>query len=152
MRYFSELDLRSIEPRTIILDVDGTILADGETRVSDEVHCAVARALETHEMYIFSNNRDLTRASTVARDLGVPCITSEHRKPDRRVLDGFTPRHALLVVGDKYLTDERFARAIGAEFLRVGRLRSTGDSLVSRLVYAMDDAVSFLMKSMKRRT
>ncbi len=152
MRSFSEIDLASLEPRTIILDVDGTILADGETHVSEEMSAAVARAQATHEVFICSNNRDLARARAIAESLGVPCVSSPHRKPDRRVIDGLAPHHPLLVVGDKYLTDERFARAINAEFLRVARLRCKSDSLSSRLIYAMDDAVSFLMNSIKRLT
>jgi predicted HAD superfamily phosphohydrolase YqeG len=152
MRPFSEVAFESLEPKTILIDVDGTLMSDGEREVSAVVRERVRAIGARHELYVCTNNRSQGRTRAVACDLGIPLIETAYRKPDPRVTSGLSPKYPLLVVGDKFLTDRLFALAVGAEFICVARDTSPKDRFAARVAYLFDDAVSALVNAMNRRT
>jgi len=147
---FSDLVVPATPRRTIILDIDGTLVADGEIELSPDTIAALGALAGAHDVYLCSNNVDPERSRAIAETSGLPLLMSRYRKPDARVISDLKVRHPILVIGDKYLTDEVFARRLKADFIRVERIVSHEDALLTRLTYVFDDAVFALAKAMNR--
>ncbi len=152
MTFFHEQSFDDVTGRTIILDIDGTLVASGETEVSHEARATLVRLREKNTVYLCSNNYDRSRTKSIAESLQTPFLRSRKKKPDPRLLRDTTIQGPLLVIGDKCLTDELFALFTGAEFLRVSRIKSPKDSAMTRFLYFVDDIASFFMKAIKRLT
>jgi predicted HAD superfamily phosphohydrolase YqeG len=120
-QYFYELDIRSFQEKTIIVDVDGTIAYDSVNDIASEVQAAMERLKERNTIFLSSNNRLPERVRELAERLGVRALVGPYKKPDLRVLAsiGDVPKASLLVIGDKWLTDGRLAKRAGSQFIKV---------------------------------
>jgi predicted HAD superfamily phosphohydrolase YqeG len=137
-------DAQQLSGSTVILDIDGTITADGGAKFSrgtlNEIRALAARNV----VYLFSNHRDISRNKAIAISAGLPYIETNHRKPSRRIIDAIQVEHRnqpLVVIGDKVMIDELFAWRIGARFIKVRRIVSPGDRRSVRWTYLLDDFV-----------
>jgi predicted HAD superfamily phosphohydrolase YqeG len=138
---FEELDAQALREHRILLDVDGTLVADGEDALTDVVQAQLATLAQTNAVYLHSNKGGSDRLRALARATGVHALPDAPRKPQRSILHHLPPddRRPLLVIGDKWVTDGWFARRVGARFLRVARKRSYRETIPVRLTYALDD-------------
>ncbi len=147
MRTFLELDEGAVRGSVLIVDIDGTLTHDGGEEFDAEVLKKLSALALGAEVYLCSNGpRERTR--NLASRAGVSFVDTIHRKPSRRVLEGFLRTgKRLIVLGDKALTDGLFAANIGAEYIPVKRIRHANDSLSTRFIYAVDDMVGYVVRA-----
>ncbi len=141
---FTALDFDS-KQSIIFLDVDGTLLPDGEWEAQPAVQARVRALTENNDVYVTTNTRNEKRKEAMVRLFGVAAVPSTAKKPSRQVAAGvMRPGRAAVVIGDKFLTDELFARRIGARFIRVARLHSARERWGIRMINLIDDACHYL--------
>jgi predicted HAD superfamily phosphohydrolase YqeG len=143
--------LRDFEEQTfdftnalVILDVDGTIVPDCGRVASDAV---VRKVMELKRrgnvIRLCSNSRRrdyAERLAALGAQLDVNVCPVPSRKPSKLALSGVDlGDRALVVVGDKDLTDGLLARRAGAQFVKVRRKLDPADRFVSRLANLFDD-------------
>ena len=143
--FFKDIDPEFFRGKVVFLDIDGTILPDGEPSPMSEEDRALAALARAATVYLVSNKGLLREPELVAR-YGIEAIVSPHRKPSARVLDGVPlPDAPRVVIGDKVLTDGWFAKRIGAEFIHVDRVWSGRESLYPRILCLVDDVAWFFL-------
>jgi HAD superfamily phosphatase (TIGR01668 family) len=130
----------------IFLDIDGTLLPDGDDIVPEEMKRTVRELAEKNTIVLLSNSRRPERAQSVAEQVGLQLIKTRHRKPSKSVLrDVPEAKHPMLVIGDKVTTDALFARAVGAKCILVKRERSKDDRGWVNTSYRFDDVVGYVL-------
>lgn len=138
--FFEDLDVRTLQGYRVLLDVDGTLVADGGHSLDPRVFTCAQSLAHTNTVILHSNKRSNARLQTLAQAIGATPLLGVSRKPSmgilRHIPDDARP---LIVIGDKWITDGWFARRVGARFIRVRRKISSRDSTVARLAYAIDD-------------
>lgn len=152
--YFADLDFGAYPGRTILLDLDGTLVPDNEQAVTPAVAAAVSSLAAGNRVVLLSNKKNHARNRQIAQDLGLDYLATNLRKPDPRLkrllrAGGVNDFSRLVVVGDKYLTDGLMAKVLGAEFVKVRRLISQTRSWPSRLIDNFDDAIFFASRLLK---
>jgi predicted HAD superfamily phosphohydrolase YqeG len=128
----------------VILDVDGTIVPDCGRRASEAVVRKVTELKRLgNQVLLCSNSRRSDYAERLAAlrvQLDVNACPAPSRKPSKLALAGVEPGgRALVVIGDKDLTDGLLARRVGARFIKVRRKLDPADRFVSRLANLLDD-------------
>lgn len=127
---------------TIFLDVDGTLVSDGESELSPDALRKVRELASGNQVLLCTNKRDPARWQTLESTLGLPVVTKYHRKPSRGVLtETGVIGEKRVVIGDKFLIDYLFAHRIGATFIKVKRKLSGTESLGVKLVNVLDNFV-----------
>jgi predicted HAD superfamily phosphohydrolase YqeG len=127
----------------VALDVDGTIVPDSGSRVSAPV-LAQVRALKAagNEVQLCSNSRRgdyAARLADLAQQLDVVVCPVAFRKPSLLAIEKLDRKgRALVVIGDKDLTDGLLARRAGARFIKVRRKLDPADRLSSRIANLID--------------
>ncbi len=137
----------NIQGRTVLLDVDGTLLPDDANQIEDAVINAVAQLRRENTVYLVSNGRDALRVKRLARELmvdtapaGVPA-----GKPFIRAARGIPHTHPFLVIGDKFIVDGLFARFLKVPFIKVRSKRSGAERSSVRLSYMLENIVSLFV-------
>lgn len=153
--YFSELNIRHLRNSTILLDVDGTLLADSESEVAISVREHVAWLKRQGNIIILCTNgfkRKHARNRAIANALDVAYFETTAKKPFRKAAppEIFTAGRPIVVIGDKFLTDALFAVRLGAPFIEVRTIRSPHDPFVVKLAYAIDDPIERLLTPLVR--
>lgn len=138
--FFTQLPLHTIHGATVILDVDGTIVADRQEQISPEALAKIAEIKQNHTVFISSNGSP-KNADEFARLAGVKMIVG--KKP---FIASFRSQIAadesITVIGDKWITDGLLARRLKADFIQVKRIGGAQDSRMARFSYLVDSAVS----------
>jgi predicted HAD superfamily phosphohydrolase YqeG len=127
----------------VILDIDGTLVPDCGYIASPPV---VAKVLQLkargNEVRLCSNSRRgnyAQRLAAVAAQLEVGVCPVVFRKPSTLAISGIDRNgRALVVIGDKDLTDGLLARRVGAQFIKVRRKLDPADRLSSRMANLID--------------
>ena len=131
------------ENSLVILDIDGTIVPDCGRVVSAAVAERVLglKALG-NEVRLCSNSRRgnfAQRLDAIAAQLDVGVCPVVFRKPSTLAISGVDRQgRALVVIGDKDLTDGLLARRVGAQFIKVRRKLDRADRLSSRMANLID--------------
>ena len=153
--YFKDLNLGPIKESIVILDIDGTLLADNEQAIDEATTTAVKKLLAQGNMvYLCSNgfSHKHERNHAIAKQLGVTFYETEHKKPLKMavlpLVTGATK--PVVVIGDKFLTDGMLAVNLGVPFIAVRSLRSGKEELYSRLAYIFDDLAKRLFAGWAR--
>ena len=135
-------------PSTILLDIDGTLLADGDDIVPRYIVETVSLMKENHIVFLVTNSGKIARRESVSEQLGVSCVKSRYKKPNPKIIEKISmdTEKPVVVIGDKMLTDGLFARYIEAEFLLVERITSRRDRFLIKLSYLIDDACSVCVR------
>lgn len=144
-----EISDLNIVDSTILLDIDGVLMADGEDSIRKNILSYVEELLANNDIWIVSNTFDDSRKEHVGKLLNARWVDTHLKKPSKKILDHIErdPRKPLVVIGDKLITDGWFAHRIGAQGLIIkDRLVSKHDSLVARVSYMLDDVVSGFLK------
>lgn len=141
-RFFAELDMSALRKSIVVLDIDGTLGPHGCDRLAPKILQQISILIINDNLVrLVSNNTDHGRSRRLAERLGVAAVESPHRKPDPRALGEIPESHRewpVVVVGDKVLTDGRFAKRLGARFLKVRIIRSRDDPWSVRSHYVID--------------
>src|SRR3989344_719528 len=116
--FFAELDVSALRDCLVALDIDGTLGPHGCEELAPGILQQIAILVVGGNLVRLGSNQNDSRA------LGdVP----EHLK-----------ERPLVVIGDKVLTDGRFAKRLGARFYKVKIVRSDDDPWSVRTHYALD--------------
>lgn len=141
---FHNLEIDELKGKTILLDIDGTLVPDGGVELARETRVQVEKLKMENVVYLCSNKPVPDRNRALSRDIDVVYLDTAIRKPSKAILkhipDSYDPQ-TLLVIGDKFITDGLFARNIKAEFIKVQRMTREHESMVLRLVYFVDDCI-----------
>lgn len=145
MTYFKDLDIEPFKGSQVILDIDGTLLADGAMDIGREEEGVLRRIKEISTVYLFSNGAK-ERSANFAMKYDVSYIDSDYKKPSTQVAKGIPDSPRRFVVGDKVLTDGLLALSIGATFIQVARIVSTHASRSVQLIDGVDTLLSPLIR------
>jgi len=131
----------------ILLDVDGVLMADGEEHVPEHIRSYVETLKQNNDVYVVSNTLYVSRREQAAREVGLPYIHTQHRKPSKKVLEAlkYDTSKQLLVIGDKILTDGIFAKRIRARLVLLERRLSHNDRFVIRFTYLVEDFLYWVL-------
>ena len=144
---FCEINIEKYKDYNIILDIDGTLCAEGENLVGEREKAVVNRLKENNFVYIFSNNTNGERSRDVARQVNCEYLEAPYRKPCKKIIQ-YLPdtKKPILVIGDKFLTDVIFAKRIKAEFILVKSMQSENDRWFIKLFNFIDDIIINFVK------
>lgn len=141
MALFRKTVFKTTRAKRVYLDLDGTIVADGQGELAPHEAKALSELKEGRDVYIVSN-KGLGRAPRIAEMHGIKAILSDYKKPNPQVLGSLgQPPDGAVVIGDKVLTDGIFAWRIGADFIKVDSLRAPTDDMYINVAYAIDAVV-----------
>jgi predicted HAD superfamily phosphohydrolase YqeG len=130
----------------VILDVDGTLVPDcGRTAADAVVRKVMELKQRGNVIRLCSNSRRSDYAERLAElgtQLDVDVCPVPSRKPSTLALAGVDlGGRALVIIGDKDLTDGLLARRVGARFIKVRRKLDPADRFVSKLANLFDNTV-----------
>lgn len=139
---------RNIRDHTIVLDIDGILMADAENTIDSQIVGYIVTLKTSNDIFIVSNSFRDARCAYVSETLGLPWVDSPFKKPSVSILRYMQYDHTkpLLVIGDKILTDGLFALRIGAEPVMMYRRVLPNDRLVIKLAYLLDDIAYSLVR------
>lgn len=145
-RFFEE-SCDGIEGCSVLLDLDGTLLPDGEFDLSDGVRACVSKLKERNAVYLITNGKSASRAWQIADDLGIPIAPAgvPARKPRLSAVRGIPTDRPFVVVGDMTLTDGLLAYRLRAPFVRVSRRYPARRPVRLAFSHLIDDIVSFFI-------
>ncbi len=127
----------------VILDLDGTLVADGEEGIPEATRRVVKELAAQNTVYLSSNKRSPSgdgRLARVSALLGIPTTDTRFRKPSLEIFTGIArDGKRIIVIGDKDITDGLLALRAGGEYIKVARLASGTESLPVRIVCWLDD-------------
>ncbi len=145
MKYFKDLAITPLTGAQVILDIDGTLLRDGDTRVGKDEEIQLRKLSQIADVYLFSNGaRD--RSAMLAKEYGVSYIDSIRKKPNKKVATSLPFSQKRVVIGDKVLTDGFFALFTGSSFIQVERLTQTNQALFTHFVDTLDNLLSPIIR------
>ncbi|OGH64449.1 MAG: hypothetical protein A2821_02930 [Candidatus Magasanikbacteria bacterium RIFCSPHIGHO2_01_FULL_41_23] len=143
---FDQLELSEIN-RTIILDIDGTLVPDGEEDCSEKTRAKVMNLMKNNNVVLFSNSKNTERGKKMANALGISFLSADKNKPNPAVIMATGRRVGdCTVIGDKFLTDYLLAVFSGARFVPVRRIYSGRESFKIKIIYLVDDFFNFLSR------
>lgn len=134
-----DVEVDRILNKTIIIDIDGTIVGDGSHHPSRAVITCINQLKQNNTVYFSTNSRDMERNEKIAFYLPSPIIRSRYRKPSTRSLESIEVKGDLIVIGDKYITDGLLAKRMGGEFIKIRHLLSGRERLIVLISYWLDD-------------
>lgn len=145
--YFKDLEI-TFTDTIVLLDIDGTITFDSQDDIDESYEKVQEIKENNNRVYLCSNTRNDERVKKISKRLGIDCILSRHQKPSPKVLHNSDlkdmSRKNMIVIGDKLITDGWFAKKLRVSFIKVKRLSSSNDSLLSRIVHRLDDILFWL--------
>lgn len=148
MIFFRDLVPEQLPYDTYIIDVDGTLVADGG-RDLGALEALVLHKLRERGVVRLISNKHGERVVAIAEASGTEYIAAAHKKPSKKALGPVELQGRVVVIGDKWLTDGLFARAIGADFIKANHMRGQHDSLFVRFSYFIDDGLWFLITNLR---
>jgi decaprenyl-phosphate phosphoribosyltransferase len=138
MKRFCDLDPEDFHGTTVFLDIDGTLVPDGEETLAPAEAQTLAALTKTAHVYLLAS-KGYHRIPALAKAYGAEAIVTDFMKPSKRIIEGVAvPRHSRFVIGDKVMTDGWFSSRIGARFVRVARLVDGSESTMVSCLYAAD--------------
>ncbi len=158
--FFKDLDISSLKNNIILLDIDGTLVFDNGLELDDITIQKVKELAQSNKVFLCSNSKDLKRDKKFQAILGVGSVSGVYKKPNRKIKDlalekfnkledakqGLNKSAPIVVIGDKSIIDGRFAKKIGAEFIKIRGLYSGRESIFVRVSYFVDRLYSICCK------
>jgi len=143
---FTELNIDNFAESIVVLDVDGTLVFDGDLALSTDTILKIKELSNISKVYLFSNG-DVSRTKKISNDCGVYFLESEYKKPSAKVAESLIINdEKLFVIGDKFITDGLFASNIGASFVHVDRIMSGQENFFNKIIYILDSIFGFFIK------
>lgn len=144
----TEIDIKGWQNKLIIIDIDGTLLADNTEKLETATVKFVQQVKLNNQIWLSSNSKNAERNQRIADQLGVSLIKTQARKPSKEAI-GDLPKSVKqlkkIVIGDKCLTDGFFAGVIEADFIKVKR-KSGNDRLHIRIYNIFDNFCYSVLK------
>ena len=142
---FTDLNPSEFSGKTLVVDIDGTLVADGEKELSGERERALMALKACAGGIYLSTNKEISEwHRKLSQRLAIPLVSENAYKPSPKVLSSLSEkeRSNLVIIGDKYLTDGLLAKRARVPFVKVERLKSGKENLLIRLSYILDDIIS----------
>src|SRR3989344_698587 len=113
---WEEILKRGVSGYVILLDVDGTLLPDGEREVSEKIKGYIETLKKDNKVYLLSNSGTKGRVGRVSSELNIPRLETPYKKPNPAIKRAL-PQNGMpiLVIGDKLMIDGILAMLIGAK-------------------------------------
>lgn len=124
--------------KLILLDVDGTIVSDSTSILTEKTKSIIFLMREDNDIYLCSNSSDRDRIEELAYVLEVKVVESRYKKPSTKILDYLPTGRDVIVIGDKWLTDGLFAININASFIKVKSQINGEERLVIIIINCID--------------
>jgi predicted HAD superfamily phosphohydrolase YqeG len=142
MKLFSELT-ETPTNAIIFLDIDGTLCGEGETSPTPAALRALQRIAKKNEIHLCSNGKNLKRNRKMGKHCSVPYLDTRLQKPDKAIAALVTnkKKKSLVVIGNLYYTDGRFAKNIGGHFIKVKTLLAPNEPWPNRIFYWLDENI-----------
>lgn len=139
-----EHSIEDIAGKTVLLDLDGTLLPDGHFEIEADVRTAILEMKKENVLYLVTNAKDAARARQLADELGIALSPAgaPAGKPRLRSVAGIPTDRPFVVVGDMFITDGILAHRLGAPFIRVSRKYGTKRHPYLYFSHLIDDLVS----------
>lgn len=149
---WEEILKRGVSGYVILLDVDGTLLPDGEREVSEKIKGYIETLKKDNKVYLLSNSGTKGRVGRVSSELNIPRLETPYKKPNPAIKRAL-PQNGMpiLVIGDKLMIDGILAMLIGAELLIMKRERSPKDRWFVSFGYFCEDLLFSIFKFFIRR-
>lgn len=147
MKRYTFSSLPELHHKTIILDIDGTLVYSGSYHLSPSVIEAVKHLAKTNQIFLYSNSQGTERDAHIAGVLGVEYIDSPYKKPSKKALSMLKIDSPLVVIGDKLLTDGVLAKRLGATFYHFHRTESIQDSTKDKFLHFIEDTLFFFISA-----
>lgn len=140
MKHFSELS-EKLSGHIIFMDIDGTLCSEGGTRPTPPALKKLKQLAKKNEIHLCSNSPSKKRNHGMAKICGIPYLDTAFQKPSKEIasLVSNKKKKPLLVIGNLYSIDGRFAKNIGARFIKVKTLLGPKDSLPDRTFFWLDE-------------
>lgn len=137
----------------IILDIDGTIVFDGDSNIDKDVINLINDLKNKNEVYLFSNSKNNNRNLIISKKINVPIIISNYKKPNKKIIEEINNNYnkKIVVIGDKFLTDGLFCFNIKGSFIKVKRLISGKERIYIKFINLTDDITFKLWKLITKR-
>jgi predicted HAD superfamily phosphohydrolase YqeG len=135
---WDDIQRKKLTGNSIVLDIDGTILADGETEVSDTVRAHLRVLGEKNSLVLLTNSRRENRGHDISHALGIPLVTTPYKKPDPRIGWYLPHDKPVVCIGDKLATEGILSYFVGADFFLLKRVCSPKDRFLVRVTYWLD--------------
>lgn len=147
LTFFEDIT-QNLNDKIIFIDIDGTLLPDSEYYLSTGVIEAVRALKKRNEIYLCTNSRNHVRNQKIENQLHLKIINLRHKKPNKKILCSIPLANGrkLVVIGDKYLTDARFAKNIGADLIMTKRKVSGRETLKIKLFNFIDDFIYSIVR------
>jgi uncharacterized protein len=134
--------LKSNQIKTLLIDIDNTIVEKGKTQVSDEIHEWVKKMSAEFECILISNNPSIS-AKHIAHQLSLEILHFAFKPFKSRYL--VWSRHKeikskVMMIGDQIFTDVLFAKNIGAMSCLVKPI-SKNDHLSTRFLRKIENII-----------
>jgi len=144
---WEEILKRGVSGYVILLDVDGTLLPDGEREVSEKIKGYIETLKKDNEVYLLSNSRTKGRVDRVSSELNIPRLETPYKKLNPAIKRAL-PQNGMpiLVIGDKLMIDGILAMLIKAKLVVVERQLSPKDRWFVKIGYLWEDLMFFLLK------
>ena len=142
--FFTDTDFPTAPRSFFVLDIDGTLVVDGEKTAGSAVREAVRRLKKHHTVCIASNGKNRARNESLAHALRVPYVAGT--KPFGKITAAIhlmnTAHLPIVVVGDRSLTDGLLAIRIAGVFVPVKPLRTGSELWHTKAAYALDAMIA----------
>ena len=144
MKYFPQQNFSNLKNHIVIVDIDGTLTDSDKSDMSQATIKKITALKKHNEIYICSNSPDQKRNKLVAKLVKAHFLQSPYKKPNPKIIDFIenTKQKPIIVIGDQYWTDGRFAKYIDAKFIKVKRIKSPGNRPYVKLIHKFDDLMA----------
>lgn len=139
--------------KIVLLDIDGTIVADSlhHMKVLPDTKKKVKELTKYNTVYLCTNKRTKALLSKVEEQLGLKIINTKYKKPNLKILNDIpkSKHKSVIVIGDKMLTDGIFALLARVPFIPVKRKTDGNERLFVKFVYIADTILYRLLHIIK---
>ncbi len=134
--------------KTIILDIDGTLVPDNDWDLPQGIRSKVRQLQKKNTVVLCTNKNNPKRNTYIAQELEVVLIHSVYKKPNKKVLQDLPQEYpkAYVVIGDRLLTDGLLAFFTKSQFLMVKRKSSGKETWIVKVIYLIDDLCYVFLK------
>jgi putative flippase GtrA/predicted HAD superfamily phosphohydrolase YqeG len=141
----SEVGTLGIRGGTVLLDVDGTIVADRMEDIAPADLEALFQLAKSNSVYLCTNAKDPDRIVRLSKRLGVSYAPVPADKPGIAFLKDIPMSEPVVIIGDKVLTDYIVGKKIGARIILVERKTGPNDPFHTKAGYVADDISFFFL-------
>tara|TARA_B100000900_G_scaffold357401_1_gene327718 strand:- start:1291 stop:1785 length:495 start_codon:yes stop_codon:yes gene_type:complete len=146
----SHLKLQNEGIKSLLIDVDGTLLSRTSNIIPTSVKDWINHSKELFSLYLISNNPSEKRISKIAKELGLK-YKSNALKPRKKItLDVITEMNEesknIAIIGDRILTDIIVGNRCNIQTILVKRLSRDGLPIKLNLTLIIEKLISLFLK------